>query len=198
MANRLPRTPNFPAMDAHAPQTAEQRTVILAHVGNLVFTWSNNESMFIYLLQILMRSDFNSAAITFVSLNTTRARLDLIRRLSKSKIKDREVIRKVERLIERFNECTRVRNEFNHCIYQLDDAGRITHTGVLRITETRDAVQYATVRKLDSERLKEINLTVRKLTRLNRDLWAFLPELEAAIAQAAKAKPAAPRSGNGA
>jgi hypothetical protein len=173
-------------MEASAPLTADQRTAVLAHVGNLVFTWSNNESMFLYLLQILMRSDFDTAAITFVSLNTTRARLDLVRRLAKSKIPDREMVRKVERLIERFNDCTRVRNEFNHCIYQLNERGEITHTGVLRIVESKDAVQYASVRKLDGDRLREINLTVRRLTKLNRDLWAILPELERAVQLAAR------------
>jgi hypothetical protein len=183
MNPRLPRAPDFPAMEVHAPETADQRTNVLAHIGNLVFTWSNNESMFLYLLQILMRCDFDTAAITFVSLNTTRARLDLVRRLAKSKVKEPEMVRRVERLIERFSECTKLRNEFNHCIYQLDDKGQITHTGVLRIVETKEAVQYASVRKLDADRLREINLTVRRLTKLNRDLWAILPDLEQTMRQ---------------
>lgn len=178
MPSRLPPTPDFHSIEARSSLTVDQRTSILALIGNLIFTWSNNESVFIYLLMVLLESDFDAAAITFVSLNTTRARLDLIRRLAKAKIRDPETVRKIERLMARFNECTKVRNEFNHCIYQMDESGQITHTNVLKISETSAGVKYAVIRPIDEARMKQMTSTVRKLTKLNRDLWAFLPELE--------------------
>jgi hypothetical protein len=192
MPTDLPPIPDFADIEAKAPHTSDQRTQVLALIGNLVYTWSNNESVFIYLLMVLLESDFDAAAITFVSLNTTRARLDLIRRLTKAKVKDPETVRKVERLIERFNECTRVRNEFNHCIYQMDGRGRITHTSTLRISETADEVGFATARPLDAARMRQIAATIRRLTKLNRDLWTFLPVLEDRVRQSE-----ARRSGNG-
>ncbi|MCZ7594112.1 MAG: hypothetical protein M5U16_03750 [Hyphomicrobium sp.] len=160
--------------------SAVQRRDIVAHIGNLIFTWSNNESLFIYLLQVLLDTDFESAAITFVTLNTTRARVDLIRRLAKKRVRDAETIAKLERLIERFNECTKLRNELNHSIYELDENGRITHTNELRFVETKTGVKFAARRPVDAARLKQIDGTVRKLIKLNRDLWAFMPELEKA------------------
>jgi hypothetical protein len=178
MPDALPPAPDFAGIEAKAPLTSDQRTHILALIGNLTYAWSNNESVFIYLLMVLLESDFDAAAITFVSLNTTRARLDLIRRLAKAKLKDPETIRRIERLIERFNECTRVRNELNHCIYEMDDRGRITHTNLLRISETGSDVTYAASRPMDEARIRQLTLTVRKMTKLNRELWAFLPELE--------------------
>lgn len=181
MTSNLPPTPDFKSMEAVAAQTADQRTNVLALIGNLNFSWSNNESMFIYLLMVLLETDFTSAAITFVTLNTTRARLDLIRRLSKHKVSDPTVVRKLDRLIERFNRCTKLRNEFNHCIYQLDERGQITHTNVLRIHETKKEMTIAILKKLDEARIREITNTVRRLININRDIWAFLPELEAAV-----------------
>ena len=130
------------------------------------------------MLMLLLRVDFDSAAITFVSLNTTRARLDLIRRLAKAKCPDPTTIRKLERLIDRFNDCTKVRNYFNHCIYRLDETGRITHTNVLRVIEDKKGVRFAEIRAVDRNRLDEVASTIRKLTVLNRDLWSFLRELE--------------------
>jgi hypothetical protein len=174
----LPPTPDFASIEAKAPLASDQRTYILALIGNLIYAWSNNESMFIYLLMVLLETDFDAAAITFVSLNTTRARLDLIRRLAKAKVKDRETVRMIERLMDRFNECTRVRNEFNHCVYHVDERGQITHTNMLRISETASVIEYATSRPLDESRIKQISATIKKLTKLNRDLWTFLPELE--------------------
>ena len=179
--SNLPEAPDFSSIEAIAPDTADERTRILALIGNLVFTWSNNESVFIYVLMLLLETDFQSAAITFVSLNTTRARLDLVRRLSKTKLSDLEVIGKLDELIERFNECTKVRNEFNHCIYQINERGQITHSNVLRIVEKKSKVEFAEIRALDEKRLDELARTIRKLTVLNRDLWAILPVIDTSL-----------------
>jgi hypothetical protein len=184
MKQQLPTSPDFDAFSAKAGQSAAQRTRVLALVGNLVFSWSNNESMFIYYLMLLLDTDFNSAAITFVSLNTTRARLDLIRRLAKARCKDPAALRRLERLIERFNDCTKVRNDFNHCIYQLDQTGRITHTNVLRLIEDKKGIRFAELQAFDEERFRQVGNTIRKLAALNRDLWSFLPEFKVALAGA--------------
>jgi hypothetical protein len=178
MSSKLPPSPDFAKIDAGVRATETERSRIHAVVGNLIFAWSNNESMFIYVLMILLRTDFDAAAIVFVTLNTTRARLDLIRRLAKTKLSNQAMVRRIDRLIERFNDCTKIRNEFNHCIYQLNEKGQITHTGVLRITENKTGVQYVVTRPLDGARLAEIVSTIRRLNNINRDMWALLPELE--------------------
>lgn len=64
--------------------------VTLTLIGNLVHCWSNNESLFIYILMLLMETDEATAAIVFATLNTTRARIDLIERLAKIKVGDRK------------------------------------------------------------------------------------------------------------
>jgi len=60
----------------------------------------------------------------------------------------------------------------------MDARGQITHTNVLKISETSSGVKYAVIRPIDETRIKHMSSTIRKLTKLNRDLWAFLPELE--------------------
>lgn len=102
--------------------------VTLTLIGNLVHCWSNNESLFIYILMLLMETDEATAAIVFATLNTTRARIDLIERLAKIKVGDKQVEKKLDDIVERFNDSTRMRNEFNHCMYVLDERGEITHT----------------------------------------------------------------------
>lgn len=184
--SKLPPLPNFAEIEATSKQAAEERTKIVSIIGNIVFSWSNNESMFIYFLMILMKSDFPTAAVTFISLNTTRARLDLIRRLTKAKVSDAAVIRKVDRLIERFNACTRVRNEFNHCIYELNEKGQFTYTNALRITEKKTGIEFVERKAFDDKRIQEMMRTIRKLETLNRDLWSFLPVFEKAVQAGAK------------
>jgi len=176
--SQLPPKPDFEALAASAPATADRRTLILALIGNLVSSWSNNESLFIYVLMILMKTDQASAALTFATLNTTRARLDLIQRLAKITIKDKSLERSLSKIIDRFNETTHVRNEFNHCMYVVDAGGQITHTQSMRIVQTKSSLKFGETKPMDEERLKEMVKTTKDMTRINRDIWDFLPRLE--------------------
>jgi hypothetical protein len=179
MVSPLPPKPDFAAIEAAAHQSVNRRTFILAVIGNLVYSWSNNESMFIYVLMLLMRTDETSATVVFATLNTTRARLDLVERLAKIKIKDRAIEKELDRIVAKFNEFTRIRNEFNHCMYTVDQHGEITHTHSIRMHTGRGGLQLGVVRKLDEPRIQEMLDAVRSLTRLNRDIWDFLPRLQA-------------------
>ncbi|MBR1121929.1 hypothetical protein JQ628_10435 [Bradyrhizobium lablabi] len=178
VSSRLPPKPDFDAIAASAPSTADRRTQILALIGNLVSSWSNNESMFIYVLMILLRTSQESAALTFATLNTTRARLDLIQRLAKITIRDKSLDKALAKIIERFNESTAVRNEFNHCMYIVDASGQITHTQSMRIVQTRDSLQFGEMKPMDAARLRSMVKTTKDMTRINRDIWEFLPRLE--------------------
>jgi hypothetical protein len=193
--HELPQRPDFAALDAAAPSTADHRTRVLALIGNLVFGWSNNESMLIYVLMILLETDKVSAAIVFATLNTTRARLDLIQRLAKAKIADRDLLAALDKLVDRFSQATRDRNEFNHCMYSVNERGEITHTHAMRVRETRRGIQFGETRPLDAARIEEMIKSVAELKRLNRDIWDFLPRLEQYIAGARRARSAA--SGGG-
>ncbi|HEV2560171.1 MAG TPA: hypothetical protein VGU45_16230 [Microvirga sp.] len=178
MTTRLPAQPHFEAIEAAALDTASRRTLILALIGNISFSWSNNESMFIYVIMLLLDTDETAAAIVFSTLNTTRARLDLVERLAAVKISDREIAARLKELIERFDACNRVRNELNHSMYVLNETGEITHTQSMRITGSRGRLKFGGMRPVDDGRLREMEDVIAGLRALNRDLWAFLPALE--------------------
>jgi Asp-tRNA(Asn)/Glu-tRNA(Gln) amidotransferase C subunit len=148
---------------------------------------------------LLLETDEASAAVVFGTLNTTRARIDLIERLAKLKIKDKAVEKKLDDIIERFSETTRLRNEFNHCMYVVDEHGEITHTNNMRVQEVRGQLQLGVVRPMDDERLRELQESIRAMTALNRDIWNFMAVLQAHFAnrpqdnQARKAETGAAR-----
>ena len=50
--SKLPPKPDFDMLAAAAPASADRRTFVLALMGNLICSWSNNESLFIYVLMI--------------------------------------------------------------------------------------------------------------------------------------------------
>lgn len=181
--SRIPTKPDFDALEAAAPASSDRRTLVLALIGNLIFSWSNNESLFIYILMLLLRTDQASAAITFATLNTTRARLDLIQRLARVAVKDRALDKELERLIERFNEGTHIRNEFNHCMYMVNSQGEITHTQSARIVQSRGNLAFGEMKAVDDARIHEMTAAIRDMKQVNRDIWDFLPRLEAHLRQ---------------
>jgi hypothetical protein len=175
---QLPPKPDFEALAAAAPASADRGTFVLALIGNLIVSWSNNESLFIYVLMILLETDPPSAAIAFATLNTTRARLDLIQRLAKIKLKDEKLDKALSKLIDRFNRSTALRNEFNHCMYVTDEAGQITHTQSMRIVESREHLQFGDSKPLDEARLKSMVEAAGEMTKINREIWELLPKLQ--------------------
>jgi hypothetical protein len=179
--SKLPPKPDFDLLAAAAPASADRRTFILALMGNLICSWSNNESLFIYVLMILLRTDEASAAVVFATLNTTRARLDLIQRLAKIRVSDKALSKNLTTLIERFSESTKVRNELNHCMFIFDSSGAITHTQSMRLVETRSSLRFGETKALDESRLQEMLRTTNEMTKINRDIWDLLPRLEAHV-----------------
>jgi hypothetical protein len=180
--SQLPPIPDFSAIEIEASKYADRQTMILSLIGKLVFIWSNNESMFIYILMILLDSDEATAAIVFATLNTTRARIDLVQRLASVKVTDRETARTLGGIIRQFNSCTRLRNEFNHCMYVVDERGEITHLQSMRIEEGRGQLRFGSKRPLDSDAIQQMVELIERMITLNREIWAFLPRLQAHIA----------------
>ena len=186
----LPPKPDFAAIEAAAPKGGGRRMVTLTLIGNFVHCWSNNESLFIYILMLLMETDEATAAIVFATLNTTRARIDLIERLAKIKVGDKQVEKKLDDIVERFNDSTRMRNEFNHCMYVLDERGEITHTNHMRVQEVKGRLQLGIVRPMDDARIRELQNAIRNMTQLNRDIWDFMGVLQKYLA----GRPRSPRA----
>ena len=177
-ASRLPPKPDLDALKSSAPGSTGRRASVVALIGILIVNWSNNESLFIYALMLLLETDEASAALVFATLNTTRARLDLIQRLARIKVRDQALERELNKLIERFNETTQMRNELTHCMYVADDSGEIVQTQSMRVVQTRSSLAFGEMQPVDDARLKAISGTVQAMIRINRDIWEILPRLE--------------------
>jgi hypothetical protein len=180
-AGRLPPRPDFDAVLKAAGATAAQRERLFSLIGNLSFAWSNNEAMLVFVIMILLGTDMRSAAVVFGTLNTTRARLDLVQRLSRVKLSDPAVAARLDAILSRFERGTRLRNEFSHSMFGVDETGAITHTAAMKIEEKRGRIRFGAVRPLDEKRLSDAAETVAELHALNREIWDFLPVLDAAV-----------------
>ncbi len=173
----LPPCPDFDQLELAASLTAAGREAFLAQIGDLNFGWSNNESLFIYILMLLLKTDEVSAAIVFSTLNTTRSRLDLVQRLAKIGISDAELKRELDQLVDRFSGCTKIRNEFNHTTFAVGKDGNITHTQSTKLEESRGKLRFGVRRPIDGPRKAELAEAIHELKRINRSIWDILPRL---------------------
>ncbi|HEV7256224.1 MAG TPA: hypothetical protein VGN82_00460 [Bosea sp. (in: a-proteobacteria)] len=181
----MPQPPDFATLEAAAQAGNDERQKFMALVGDLNFSWSNNESLFIYVLMLLAGTDEVKAAIIHATLNTTRARLDLVQRLSKVVLADGIVRRELDDIVNTFSNSTRLRNELTHATFVPGSHGEVSHTQSMKLQEGGRKLRFGAVRSLDEQRLHEIHEAVQDLKTLNRRIWAFLPLLEQAIADRA-------------
>lgn len=174
----LPSPPDFGILEQASRHPGRRRLALLALMGDLNFAWSNSESLFIYVLMLLLDTDESAAAIVFATLNTTRARLDLVERLAKLKVRDRELRRELDDITKAFAISTRLRNEMNHATFVLNEAGEITHTQTMKLEERGGGMRFGSWKQVDNARIAKIEAAVANLYFLNRRIWMILPRLE--------------------
>lgn len=147
---------------------------VLQLVGQLNYVWTNTESLFIYLIAHLAGTNKEVAIVIFLTLNTTRARLDLIERLAKTSGVSAETRAAVLGLTERLAQESRVRNKYNHCIYSFDDKGELSSTQLMRIADFGDDLKYGKIEALDDNEMERLRAAITAVTAVNRAIWDFM------------------------
>jgi hypothetical protein len=179
----IPTPPDFAELEAAAAAGAPDRERLTAMIGALSLAWSNTESVLIYVLMVLLRTDDVSAALVYGTLNTARARVDLVSRLMQLRVQDAGLRAELEGLLADLEACGRLRNDLQHASYEFDAAGRPVRTRSMRVERTRKALRFGRVREIDAERLARIAEVTGRLGRVNRGLWDLLPRLDAHAAE---------------
>lgn len=144
---------------------------VLLLVGQLNYTWTNTESLLIHLIAGLAGVDKETAVVIFLTLNTPRARMDLVDRLAKMKRIPAGCRAEILEVTHRLSEQAKLRNKYNHCIYSFDPAGEIGLTQSMRIFESRDSIKYGKVEALDDAEMARIKESIASLISINRDMW---------------------------
>ncbi|WP_315925201.1 hypothetical protein [Mesorhizobium sp. SP-1A] len=149
---------------------------ILLLIGRLNYTWTNTESLLIYLIAGLARVDKETAIVIFLTLNTTRARMDLVERLAKLPKTPDRCREDVLALLERLNQQSKLRNKYSHCIYSFDDKGEISHTQLMRIFDGKDSIKYGKIEAVDRAEITRITDCIHDIADVNRRIWQIVRE----------------------
>lgn len=147
---------------------------LLLRIGQLNYVWTNTESLLIYFLVHLMGVTKEAAVVTFLTLNTTRARLDLVERLAKISTTGREDHDAVLEVSTRMKAAARLRNKFNHCIYSFDESGELQSTQLMQIADFGAHLKYGKVEQLDDAEIARMEATIGDIVGINRSAWALI------------------------
>lgn len=167
-------------MSLHSPappslQPAEFDEVLLL-VGRLNYTWTNTESLLLHLIAGLAGTTKDVAIVIFLTLNTTRARVDLVERLAKMSHQDPAERDAVLHLTKTLMKLSGARNRFNHCIYAFDAEGGPPKSILMRIADRKDGIRLGQSMDLDAAAMSGIRRSIADLAQLNQDIWAHIAQ----------------------
>jgi len=151
-----------------APSGLDQ---ILLLVGRLNYAWTNTESLLIYLIAGLAKVNKETAIVIFLTLNTTRARMDLVERLAKLPQTPEHCRDDVLLLLDRLGQQSKLRNKYSHCIYSFDEKGDISHTQQMRIFDGKTSIKYGKVEAVDAPEVARITECINDITDINKGIW---------------------------
>jgi hypothetical protein len=147
-------------------------------VGKLNYAWTNTESLLIHLIAGLVQADIETATVIFLTLNTSRARIDLVNRMSKLDRVAREERAAILALTDRIKKVGRLRNRYNHCIYAFDSNAEVSHTILMRIADRKDAIKMGQVEPIDAQATQGIDAAIAELGDINRASWDFIKDYD--------------------
>ncbi|MCI2395699.1 hypothetical protein [Aliiroseovarius sediminis] len=143
-------------------------------LGRLNYSWTNTESLLIHLIAGLSRTDKETAVVIFLTLNTTRARTDLVERLSKLDRVGQEEREAVLTVTRRIKQLSGLRNRYNHCIYSFDSKSGDISTIRMRVADRKNQIKVGEITALDGRTIDGIDQSLDDLTALNADVWALI------------------------
>ncbi|KIC43867.1 MAG: hypothetical protein AB3N07_04805 [Ruegeria sp.] len=146
-------------------------------VGRLNYMWTNTESLLIHLIAGLTGANKDVAVIIFLTLNTTRARIDLVERLAKMDGRAPEIRDPILEHTQRLSRLSSVRNKYNHCIYSFDPESGNPKTILMRIADRKTGIKLGREDTVDDQAMHEIEDVVKQLSDANRDIWQLIRQL---------------------
>lgn len=175
MAERGPRTgPRDHAPTRPPPEFDE----FLLRIGRINYSWTNTESLLIHLIAGLVPTDKDTATILHLTLNTSRARLDLVERLTKRDacpLPDAAQARILAVSLS-MKRLSGLRNKLNHSIYAFDAGGGPVRAIEMRIADRKKGLRLGEETALDSATLGELDTALAEIQSVNREVWAILAE----------------------
>ncbi|MFZ2101333.1 MAG: hypothetical protein WAU86_12290 [Oricola sp.] len=154
--------------------TLENFDDVLLLLGRMNYSWTNTETLLVHFIAGLAGVDKETAIVIFLTLNTTRARFDLVDRLAKLERVEKGARDEILSFTSEMAEVLKHKNRYNHCLYSFDEGGRNAKTILMRVAETKQGIKFGKPQNLDEDEIGRIKGSIRKIEELNRAAWAII------------------------
>lgn len=155
---------------------AEDFDTLLLLVGRLNYAWTNTESLLIHLIAGLAGTDKDTAVIIFLTLNTTRARVDLVERLAKAEKTPEVQKTRILDLTRRVMKYSALRNRYSHSIYAFDPESGSASTILMRIADRKTDIKLGRTSAVDQKAIEEVEAAIAAVAEINKEYWAVITE----------------------
>lgn len=145
----------------------------LYEIGHLTYVWTNTESLLVHVIAGLLGCDKDRALLVYVTLSTTRARLDLVERLAKS-VMPKPARDQILGCTKRLAKLSGERNFYNHALYAFDPENGAISTIQMRISDRGSELKIGKRQPLDRAAISDLQQVIRDLTALNHDIWQMI------------------------
>lgn len=147
---------------------------LLSLLGRLNYVWTNTESVLIHIIAGLARTDTDTATLIFLTLNTTRARLNLVERLAKLEREPASLRDEILGLTKRLAKALALKNRYNHCIYAFDTEDGSAQAILMRVQDTAKEIRYGKSQAVDADTIERTRRALDDLKDINAHLWAII------------------------
>lgn len=156
----------------------EQFNALLLRVGRLNYTWTNTESLLVHLIAGLCGTKTDAALVIFLTLNTTRARVELVERLAKLDGADPAVRDDILACTHALMRQAPLRNRYNHCIYSFDKTAGTAQTILMRIADRKNHLKIGQTEAVDETALEDLETAINAIHEVNLQLWVVIRKYE--------------------
>ena len=145
---------------------------ILLRIGRLNYAWSNTESLLVHLMAGLGGMRKEAATIVFLSIGTTRGRIELVERMAKAFLPKNQQQRLLD-LMAQFSRLSAIRNRYNHSLWSFEEDGSVS-TIMMRIADRRDKIHMGQRQSVGPREIERLDQDLAKLAEVNAQIWNFL------------------------
>ena len=143
-------------------------------LGKINYTFTNTESLLIHMIAGLAKVDKETSSIIFLTLNTTRARINLVERLSKRKSVQTSLRKKILEITNGMSQIMKTKNKYNHCIYSFDTESGQASTILMKIFDKKNEINYGKMNHINDDEIEHLKKTIKDIEVLNANIWNFL------------------------
>jgi hypothetical protein len=157
----------------------------------LIISWCNCESWFVRVFTELLKVDSARADLVYYSINSTRARIEMVQNLAILCMKDVRNVRHLLKLCREFKSVTELRNRLSHGEYEIA-LYRSAVTGIISANYKAgsfDGTNAFVYRKVDKAFINEVKQAGRRASSLSSRLARFVALMSGRVLKRPRRQP---------